>query len=51
MCAILPVDAILPDEFDIRFIDERSRLQDVAGSLAAHISFGKAAQFCFDKRD
>jgi hypothetical protein len=44
MIAILPMDSVLPGEFQVCFIDQRSRLQSVAGSLTSQVRFGEAAK-------
>ena len=41
---------VLPDEPQIRFVDQRSRLQGMAGRLLAQIARGTAAQIAVDER-
>ena len=45
MCAILPDDAPLPDEPQVRFVDERGRLKSVVRPLAAEIGSRAPPQF------
>ena len=38
MCATFPFDGRVSDETDVRFMDKRSRLQDVVGGLIMQVS-------------
>ncbi len=50
MCPVLPIDPLLVDEAQIRFVDEGGRLQAVAGPLATELTPGNAAQLGVDER-
>ena len=50
MGAILPLRISLVHQFEIRLIDEGSRLQRVAGSFATEVIAGETAQFVVDER-
>jgi hypothetical protein len=50
VCPILPVDAILAGESDVRLVDEGGRLQCVVWPFAAQIARGAAPQLAVDQR-
>src|SRR5687768_18058520 len=50
MRPVLPVDAVLVYQFQIRFMYERRSLQGVVCALASQVAIGKAAQLVIDGR-
>jgi hypothetical protein len=51
MRAILPLDLFDFDEPEVRLIDQRGRLERVAGTLVAHMAPCQPAQFGVDQRE
>jgi hypothetical protein len=51
MRAILPLHAIELDDPQVGFVDERGRLQGVAGPFALQIAMRDPAQLVVDERD
>jgi len=51
VAAILPLDASLVDETQIRLVHQRRRLQRVIGPLAAKMGAGQPAQLVIDERE
>jgi hypothetical protein len=49
MRATLPGNALLPDEPQVRFVDEGGRLKGVVGSLATEVRGGAAPQLLVDQ--
>src|SRR5215467_5430965 len=49
--AVFPVEAMLTDQAQVSFIDQRAGLQRVTGSLAAHIVPCQAMQLLVYQRD
>jgi hypothetical protein len=45
MRSILPTRRFLPEEANVRLVDERGGLEGVAGPLLAHIPLGEAPEF------
>src|SRR6185503_15267476 len=50
MRAVLPPRISLIDEFEIRLIDERRRLQCVLATLASQVVTGQTSQLAVDQR-
>jgi hypothetical protein len=49
--AALPVGVRLVDQLQVDLVDERRRLQGVAGTLATHVAPGQPAQLGLDEGD
>jgi len=49
--AALPGDAILPDQPEVRFVDQCGGLQRVVRPLAAEVRHGAPSQFPVDERE
>jgi hypothetical protein len=50
MCAVAPRDAVLPNETQERFVDERRRLKGVVRPLASKIAGGAPPQLSINQR-
>ena len=50
MGAILPLHALVIDQPHVGFVDQRRRLQAVAGALAPHVVVRQATEFVVDDR-
>ena len=50
MSAVLPLRFLLPNQSEIRFMDERCGLQCMAGALAAEAAARQTVQFSIDQR-
>ena len=50
MGAVLPVHALVIDQPQVRFVDQRRRLQAVAGTLAPHVPVRQTTELVVDDR-